>query len=95
MAAAPKTYGEVEGLVTMLMAACEDLGMNETLELLLSAPDDRRKAIVYELLERFRMSGAPTSLHNAFVCLLDDDVAEKAYQVIYRCKREREGGNAI
>jgi hypothetical protein len=79
----------------MLMAACEDMGMNETLETLLSAPNDRRKAAVYELLERFRMSGAPVSLHNAFVCLLDDDVAEKAYQVIYQCKREREGGSAI
>ena len=95
MASAPKTYGEVEGLVTMLMVACEDLGMNETLEVLLSAPNDRRKAAVYELLDRFRMSGAPTSLHNAFVCLLDDDVAEKAYQVIYQCKRDRQSGSAI
>ena len=95
MASVPKTYGEVEGLVTMLRAACDDLGMNETLEMLLSAPNDRRKKAVHELLDRFRMSGAPTSLHNAFVCLLDDDVAEKAYQVIYQCKRDREGGGAI
>ena len=95
MASVPKTYGEVEGLVTMLMAACDDLGMNETLEVLLSAPNDRRKAAVHELLHRFRTSGAPTSLHNAFVCLLDDDVAEKAYQVIYQCKRDEKGGSAI
>ena len=79
----------------MLMAACEDLGMNETLEVLLSAPNDRRKAAIREFLERFRTSGAPASLHNAFVCLLDDDVAEKAYQVIYQCKRDREGRGAI
>jgi hypothetical protein len=83
----PKTYGEVEGLVTMLMAACDDMGMNDTLEMLLSAPDERRRAIVRELLERFRLSGAPKSLHEAFVCLLDDAVAEKAYEVIYQCKR--------
>lgn len=82
------TYGEVEGLVTMLIAACEDRETNHTLEILLSAPNDRRKAAVYELLDRFRVAGAPTSLHNAFVCLLDDDVAEKAYQVIYECRRD-------
>ena len=93
MASVPKTYGEVEGLVTMLMAACEDMGMNQTLEMLLAAPDDRRRAVVRELLERFRQAGAPQSLHDAFVCLLDDDVAEKAYQVIYQCKRD--GTSAI
>ena len=72
----------------MLLAACEDLGMNETLETLLSAPDNRRKAVVHELLEQFRVNGAPKSLHNAFVCLLDDEVAETAYQIIYQCKRD-------
>ncbi|APV48861.1 hypothetical protein BWI17_03705 [Betaproteobacteria bacterium GR16-43] len=87
MTTIPKTYGEVEGLVTMLLAACEDLEMNQTLEMLLAAPDDRRKAVVRELLERFRQARVPQSLHDAFVCLLDDDVAEKAYQVIYRCKQ--------
>src|SRR5258706_454534 len=93
MASIPKTYGEVEGLVTMLMAACEDMGMNETLEMLLAAPNDRRKAVVRELLERFRQAGVPKSLHDAFVCLLDDDVAEKASQLIYQCKRD--GTSAI
>jgi hypothetical protein len=88
MVADPKTYGEVEGLVTMLMAACEDLGMTETLEMLLSAPNDRRKLVIYELLERFRSAGAPKSLHDGFTCLLDDGVAETAYEVIYRCKRK-------
>jgi len=93
MTAIPKTYGEVEGLVTMLIVACDDMEMNETLQMLLSAPDDRRKVIVRELLERFRLSGAPKSLHDAFVCLLDDAVAEKAYEVIYQCKRK--GQSAI
>jgi hypothetical protein len=92
MASGPKTYGEVEGLVAMLLAACEDLGMNETLEMLLSAPDVRRKAVVYQLLEQFRANDAPKSLHDAFVCLLDDQVAETAYEIIYQCKRD---GSAI
>ena len=92
MAATPRTYGEVEGLVTMLMAACDDMGMNETLEMLLSAPNDRRKAAIHQLIEGFRMGGAPKSLHDAFVCLLDDEVAEKAYEIIYRCKRGDDDG---
>lgn len=84
MASGPGTYGDVEGLVTMLIAACDDMEMNETLQLLLSAPNERRNAVVHELLHRFRMSGAPTSLHEAFVCLLDDEVAAKAYEVVHR-----------
>ena len=93
MAANPKTYGEVQGLVTMLLAACDDAKMNETLELLLSQPNDRRKAVVRELLERFRTAGAPVSLYEAFVCLLDDQVAEQAYQIIYQCQRKGEGAS--
>ena len=31
MASNPKTYGEVESFVTMLLAACDDAGMNDTL----------------------------------------------------------------
>ena len=88
MAATPMTFAEVEGFVTMLMVACEDANMNDTLEMLLSQPNDRRKAVVRELLQRFSVAGAPKSLHDAFVCLLDDEVAERAYQIIYQCKRE-------
>ena len=46
------------------------------------------QAKTYALLERFRASRAPKELHEAFVCLLDDNVAETAYEVIYQCKRK-------
>jgi hypothetical protein len=71
----------------MLMAACEDAGMNETLEKLLSTPDEQRRQIVRMFLWRFQETRAPQSLVEAFVCLLDDDVAERAYAVIHQCKR--------
>jgi hypothetical protein len=80
-------YGEVEGFVNMLIVACEDAGMNESLELLLSQPDDRRRAVIRDFLDRFRTTAAPKSLHEAFACLLDDRVAEKAYEVIYKCRK--------
>ena len=81
------TYGEVEGFVSMLLVACEDAGMNETLEVLLSLPDDRRRLVVRELLDRFQANAAPQPLYEAFACLLDDRVAEQAYQVIFKCRR--------
>jgi hypothetical protein len=84
----PRTYGEVEGFINMLLAACEDASMNETLEMLLSQPDDRRRAIVAKLLDRLRERKAPQNLVEAMACLLDDDVAEKAYAAIHECARK-------
>ena len=84
----PRTYAEVEGFIDMLLAACEDASMNETLELLLSQPDDRRRAMVERILARLRTREAPQKLIEAMACLLDDDVAEKAYAAIHDCDRK-------
>ena len=62
--------------------------MNATLEMLLSQPDDRRRAIVHRLLERLKEKHAPAALIEAMACLLDDTAAEKAYEVIYQCARK-------
>ena len=83
----PKTFGQIEGFINMLLAACEDQRMNETLQILLAQPNERRKAIVHRLLERLRERKAPHALIEAMACLLDDDAAEKAYQAIYHCAR--------
>jgi len=91
MDALPKTYGDIEGFVTMLLTACEDAGMNGTLERLLSLPDVRRQQLVLDLLSQFRQGNAPALLMEAFAPLLDDQVAEKAYEVLYECKRRMDG----
>ena len=88
MASNPITFGEVEGFIDMLLAACEDKGMNDTLEMLLSQPDDRRRAIVHRVLDQLREKKAPAMLIEAIACLLDDDAAEKAYEVIFQCRRK-------
>ena len=88
---APRTYAEVEGFIDMLLAACEDASMNETLELLLSQPDERRRAMVTKILERLRLRNAPRKLVEALACLLDDEVAEKAYAAIHACARKPSG----
>jgi hypothetical protein len=87
VASNPITFGEVDGFINMLLAACEDETMNDTLELLLSQPDAARRASVYRLLDRLRLNRAPSALIDAIACLLDDEVAEKAYEVIFQCAR--------
>ena len=78
----PRTFGDVDGFISMLLAACEDDAMNETLQILLSQPDARRKAIVHRLLDRLRERHAPPTLIDAMACLLDDATAERAHEVI-------------
>jgi len=90
MASNPITFGEVDGFIDMLLAACEDKSMNATLEMLLSQPDVKRKAIVHRLLDRLKEKHAPPALIDAMACLLDDTAAEKAYEVIFQCKRRLE-----
>ena len=88
MAGTPLTFGEVEGFINMLLAACEDRSMNDTLEMLLSQPDEKRRAIVHRLLDRLKERKAPPTLIDAMACLLDDEAAEKAYQVIFQCAKK-------
>jgi len=81
----PETRPKVEHLVTLLRAACEDAGMNRVLERLLSQPEERRHLLVRELLADLRVQKAPQQLIDAFTPLLDDDVADTAWRVLYRC----------
>ena len=86
----PITFGQVDSFITMLLAACRDRGMNDTLEMLLSQPDAIRRSVVYRLLDRLKENHAPQELVEAVACLLDDHAAEKAYEVIYKCARTLE-----
>ncbi|MBI3716069.1 MAG: hypothetical protein HY255_08765 [Betaproteobacteria bacterium] len=85
--AKPQTYAEVEGFVGLLKAACEDPAVNSTLEVILSQSNEGRKRLIQDLLTRFREKRAPQMLIDAFVCLMDDEVAEKVYVFIHKCER--------
>jgi len=82
-----ESVSEVEGFIDMLRAACEDSGMNEMLERILSQPDKKRKEVVLVLVEDLINKGAPSSLIEAISCLRDDLIAEKAYEVLYQCNK--------
>jgi len=85
--AAPRSVAEVQGFVNLLLAACNDSKINTTLERLLSMPDEKRKGLVHAWVTDLLIEEAPRDLVQAVACLMDDAVAEKAYEVIFRCKR--------
>jgi hypothetical protein len=83
----PKTVGEIDSFVTMLRVACEDRIVYGRLERLLSLPDETRRALVHAWVNDLLIAGAPRDFIQAIVCLGDDRIAEKAYEVIFECKR--------
>ena len=82
-----RSVGDVAGFITLLRAACDDKSMNDALDKLLSMPDERRKAFVHSWVSDLLVKQAPANFVEAIACLLDDAVAEQAYQVIFQCRR--------
>lgn len=83
----PKSVGEIETFITMLRTACEDKKMSVWLERLLSMPDQKRQDLVHSWVNDMLIAKAPRDFIQAVACLLDDRVAEKAYEVIFKCQR--------
>ena len=84
---APRSVAEIESFVSLLAAACNDSTINATLERLLAMPDEKRKGLVHAWVTDLLIEEAPKDFVQAVACLMDDAVAEKAYEVIYKCKR--------
>jgi hypothetical protein len=82
-----RTVGEIEGFINLLRAACEDQKMNAALEKLLSLPDEKRRALVHSWVSDLLVEQAPKDFTEAIACLLDDAVAERAFEVIFQCRR--------
>ena len=87
MTAAPRSVAEIESFVSLLAAACNDSTINATLERLLAMPDEKRKGLIHAWVTDLLVEEAPKDFVQAVACLMDDAVAEKAYEVIYRCRR--------
>jgi len=83
----PRSVGEIDSFVTMLLAACEDESVHGYLEKLLALPDATRQATVHAWVNDLLIAEAPPEFIQAIACLLDDRVAEKAYEVIFKCAR--------
>lgn len=87
MTAAPRSVAEIEGFIGLLAAACNDSKINATLERLLAMPDEKRKGLVHAWVADLLIEEAPKDFVQAVACLMGDAVAEKAYEVIYKCRR--------
>ena len=85
--APPRSVAEVEGFVDLLVAACNDPEINATLERLLAMPDKKRRGLVHAWVTDLLIEEAPPDFIQAVACLSDDAVAEKAYEVIFNCRR--------
>jgi hypothetical protein len=82
-----RSVGEIEGFISLLRAACEDQGVNAALQKLLSMPDQQRKAFLHGWIADLMVKQAPRDFIEAIACLMDDAVAEKAFEVIFQCRR--------
>ena len=69
------------------MAACNDTEINASLERLLSMSDEKRRGLVHAWVTDLLIEKAPQDFVQAVACLSDDDIAEKAYEVIFKCSR--------
>jgi hypothetical protein len=87
-ARAPRSIGDIDTFITMLTTACADAAVHARLEKLLSMPDRKRQEVVHAWVRDLLVAEAPRDFVQAIACLLDDRVAEKAYEVIFHCRRE-------
>jgi hypothetical protein len=84
---APKSVGEIKTFIAMLQAACEDETVYTRLERLLAMPDQKRQSVIHAWVNDMLIAEAPRDFIQAIACLLDDQIAEKAYEVIFKCRR--------
>lgn len=89
MSSLARSVAEVEGFVDLLRAACADERINATLRRLLEMPDGKRQGVVHAWLTDLLIEGAPKEFTQAVACLMDDAIAERAYEAIYQCKLMR------
>jgi len=87
MSSTSRSVAEIEGFVDLLKAACADDKINATLQRLLALPDAQRQGVVHAWVTDLLIAEAPRDFIEAVGCLMDDAVAEKAWEVIYQCRR--------
>jgi len=88
MYSSPRSVADIEAFVDLLKAACSDDKINAALRRLLEMPDDKRRGVVHAWVTDLLIEGAPREFTQAVGCLMDDAIAERAYEAIYHCRRE-------
>lgn len=77
-----KTVGDNDIFVTLIRLAQENPDVRKTLSGILAQPPFHRKSLLNTLIAEIKLKGAPPLFVSAISALLDDDVAQKAKEVI-------------
>lgn len=80
----PQRVGNIEEFITLVRVACEDRKVFATLEKILVLPNKQRQDLLIALINDMRRKGAPTEFVRAFSCLIDEQIADKTYETIFR-----------
>lgn len=82
-----RSVREIEALIRVLCVACDEPTMRLPLERLLEFPNEQRVAFVEYWLNDLRAKKAPADFIEAISCLLDAEIAARAYESLFRCSR--------
>lgn len=83
----PRSVADIGTFITMIAAACDDPAVSKRLAQLLEMPDQKRQGLVHAWVTDLLVAQAPRDFVQAIACLMDDKIAEKAYEVIFKCRR--------
>ena len=78
----PRSVADDETFVTLIQVAREDEHIRRTLRSLLGLDPFHRRSLLNQWLADLRRRRAPDDFIQALTCLLDDDVAAKALELI-------------
>ncbi|QKQ27487.1 hypothetical protein [Candidatus Reidiella endopervernicosa] len=78
---------EKEAFITLLRVACDDPEVYGWLEKILLLGDEQRLALLRSAVLKMQIDGAPEDYIDALTSLEDSEIAEKVYEVIFKCQR--------
>jgi len=76
-----------DNLVTLISVARENLAIRNQLISILDQPPFQRQSLINTWLEDLKLAGAPPELRNALSGLLDEHVANRAYELLTQADR--------
>ena len=77
-----QSIAENEAFVTLIQVAQEDPDVKEQLSAILRLDDFNRKSALNTFLQEMQLKRAPREFVSAIASLLDDEVAEKALEML-------------
>ena len=77
-----RSFADQKSFITLIRAAQEDAALRERLLAILQQPGFHRKSLLNTLIAELSVQSAPAELVQAVACLLNDDVAEKARELL-------------